>query len=166
MTGYTERNCFPYMREMRVIQTVFQVRGIKVWRGIRKRCGFRTSHCLYRKLGVSVRSEMRVDSKHRNVGFLALSGLSVAGGRPGVMKRRPIFAPNDSFSRLTLLRSLGHSTNIQYHDPPCFLFGPWKRLTGAYGGGPSSFVDAIAPDQAAYLHASLRLLPFRQGAIF
>ena len=40
----------------------------------RKRYDFRTSHCLYRKPAVSVSLETRVDSKDRNVGFLALSG--------------------------------------------------------------------------------------------
>ncbi len=40
----------------------------------RKRYDFRTSPCLYRKPGFCVPLEMRVDTKHRNVGFLALSG--------------------------------------------------------------------------------------------
>ncbi len=41
---------------------------------IAKTRDFRTSHCLYRKPVFPVHLEMRVDSKHRNVGFLALSG--------------------------------------------------------------------------------------------
>ncbi len=71
---YTERNCFPYMLDLALIQADFRTWEIVAGTGVRKRYDFRTSHCLYRKPGICVHLEMRVDSKHRNVGFLALSG--------------------------------------------------------------------------------------------
>ena len=54
LRGYTEKNCFPYTCDLRVIQADFRTWGIPPRPGIRKRYNFRTSHCLYRKQVVSV----------------------------------------------------------------------------------------------------------------
>ncbi len=62
------------MLDLALIQADFRTWEIVAGTGIRKRYDFRTSHCLYRKPGIAVPLEMSVDTKHRNVCFLALSG--------------------------------------------------------------------------------------------
>ncbi len=53
-SGCTEKNPFPYMRDLALIQADFRTWEIVAGTGIRKRYDFRTSHCLYRKPVVSV----------------------------------------------------------------------------------------------------------------
>ena len=49
---------------------------------------------VYRKPGVSVPLEMRVDSKHRNVGFLALSGRCTVTSLTTAPSQKRTFGPS------------------------------------------------------------------------